>query len=116
MYNNKRLKKLAEIAVQNDKIPEDISEYVLQYLSKKELKEFLYFYKAALEKKRVHVFSSVELSKEELLKLKEVYKGKDILTVIDNTLGGGLKIRENDMTIDFTFKNYINETIEKLKD
>lgn len=115
MYSNKKLKKLAHIASENDKIPEDITEFVLKRLSKKELKDFLYFYKAELEKKRVYVYAAVKLSVKELTDLKSLYKNKEILPIIDGSLGGGLRIKEDDMVVDFTLKNYINETIEKLK-
>ena len=115
MYNNKKLKKLAHLATETNHVPDDISEFVQKCLSKKELKEFLFYYKLALAEKRVYIFSPLPLSEMDMRALKDIYKDKEILSVIDKTLGGGLKIKENDMIVDFTFKNYINDTIEKLK-
>lgn len=113
---DQKIKKLAIIASQSDKIPSDIEEYILNYLGKQELKIFLKYFKSALEKKRVYVSSPADLRDESITMLKGIYKGKDILVDVNPSLGAGLKIRENDTIIDFTFRRYIDETIESLKD
>ncbi len=116
--NNKdqKLKNLAEIAAKNDRIPNDISNYIFTFLSKQELKIFLGFYKNALDKKRVYITTSGNLSTESLKSLKNIYKDKELIIEIDPTLGAGIKIREKDMITDFTFKKYIDQTIDSLKD
>lgn len=115
MLNKQKIKILAQIAAKNDKIPIDIEEYVLKCLSKKDLKDFLRFYKTAIDKTKIYVSSPEELSNEGTNLLKNLYKDKDIVLSIDKTLGAGLKLKEDDMIVDFTFKKYINDTIEKLK-
>jgi len=115
MINKQKIRKLAYIAAQEDVIPKDIEQYVLNYLGKQELKAFLSFYKNALNKKRVYVSTSSGISKESLKALKDQYKVKEIIEITDETLGAGIKLREDDMIVDFTFKKYINDTIEKLK-
>jgi F0F1-type ATP synthase delta subunit len=116
--NNKdqKLKNLAEIAAKNDRIPNDISNYIFTFLSKQELKIFLGFYKNALDKKRVYITTSGNLSTESLKSLKNIYKDKELIIEINPTLGAGIKIREKDMITDFTFKKYIDQTIDSLKD
>lgn len=115
MINNQKIKKLAIIAASSSSIPEDIKSYVLTILGKKELKTFLSYYRRALDKKRVYITSSNEISSEMMKELKSIFDEKDIMTSIDPTVGGGLKLIEDDMVVDFTFKKYINDTIEKLK-
>ena len=116
--NNKeqKIKQLAILASQSNTIPEDVSSYVINYLSKQDLKMFMRFYKNELDKKRIYVYSPENLSENNMKTLKNLYEKKDIMLVIDSTLGAGLKIRQNDTIVDFTFKKYINDTIDTLKD
>lgn len=116
--NNKeqKIKQLAILASQSNTIPEDISLYVINYLSKQDLKLFMRFYKNELDKKRIYVYSQEKLTDNNMKLLKNMYEKKDIILVVDHTLGAGLKIRQNDTIVDFTFKKYINDTIDTLKD
>jgi len=115
--NNKlqRMKKLALIAAQSNQIPTDIADYVLNYLGKQDLKEFLKYYKMAVDKKVVYVATPDSLSTASLNILKNLYKAKELKIKIDTSLGAGLKIQEDDMIVDFSIKKYINDTIEELK-
>lgn len=115
MINKQKIKKLALIAAEEKTIPQDIQKYVLENMGKKDLKTFLSYYKKALDKKRIYITSSDALTNENISMLKSVYNDKEIVSTIDSSLGGGFKLAEDDMVVDFTFKKYINDTIEKLK-
>lgn len=115
MYNNQKLKKLAKIAAEESKIPQDIEKFVLTKLNKQELKAFLNYYKSFLSKKRVFITSSQEISKETLSHISQMYKDNDIITLIDPSVGAGIKLQHDDLVVDFTFLKYINDTIDKLK-
>ncbi len=115
MMTKQKIKKLAQLAAEDDTIPQDIEKYVLEVLSKQELKVFLGSYKSALDKKRVHASTSTEITKSDFLNIFPEFKNKELMLTIDETLGGGIKIKQDDTIIDFTFKKYIDETIDKLK-
>ena len=115
MINTQKIRKLALIAAESKNIPADIEQFVLKYLGKQDLKTFLAFYKNALNKRRVYVSSADKLSTDNLKMLKDIYNAKDIIELSDQSLGAGLKLVNDDMVVDFTFKKYINDTIEKLK-
>ncbi|MDO8269953.1 MAG: hypothetical protein Q7T54_04775 [Candidatus Levybacteria bacterium] len=115
MHNNQKLKKLALISAEATSIPKDIENFVLKCLNKQDLKAFLHYYKLELDKKRVYVSSTNVISGENLGLIKKMYAGKDIITIIDENLGAGLKLKHDDLVVDFTFKKYINDTVEKLK-
>lgn len=115
MINQQKIKKLATIAADNNEVPKDIYEYALKHMGKQELKDFLKYYKNALDKKRLYVTSPKEITGEQMKIIKELYNDKDIIVTVEKDLGAGLKIKENDTIIDFSFKKYINDTIEKLK-
>lgn len=115
MYSKDKLKSLAKIASQNSVIPQDIESFVLTKLNKLELKLFLRFYNLELQRKSVKVSSASELSKETINSIHDIFVEKNIENVIDPTLGGGIKLQQDDLIIDFTVKKYINDTIEELK-
>lgn len=110
-----KIKKLAQLAAENDTIPQDIEKYVLEVLSKQELKVFLRNYKSALDKKRIYISTSTTISKGDITNFLPQFRGKELILTTDETLGGGIKIKHDDTIIDFTFKKYIDDTIEKLK-
>lgn len=115
MISNQKIKKLAQIAAEKSEVPKDIEKFVLTKMSKKELKDFLRYFRLELDRKRVYIVSSDEISKENMSILKKQYLDKEIIESLDQTIGGGIKIKDNDMVIDFSFKSYINDTIEKIK-
>lgn len=115
MINKQKIKKLALIAAENSKVPKDIEKFVLTKMSKQELKDFLRFLRIELDKRRVYVMSSEKLLPDNITIIKRLFGDKEIIETIDKSVGAGLKIRNNDLVIDFTFKNFINDTIEKIK-
>lgn len=115
MVNKQKIKKLAMIAAKEKKIPSDIEEYVLKHMDKQELKDFLVFYKNALSKERVYVFSANSISSTNMDILKNHYNDRELIFETDETLGAGIRLVNNDLIVDYTFKNILDETIEKLK-
>ncbi len=115
MVTKQKIKKLAQLAAGNDSIPADIEQFVLEVLTKQELKDFLRNYKSALDKKRVYIATSTDIPKSEITKLLPQFKDKELILSTDKALGGGIRIKQNDTITDFTFKKYIDDTIEKLK-
>ncbi len=115
MINKQKIKKLAQIAAEKPQIPRDVEEFVLTKMSKQELKDFLKYFRLELDKKRVYVVSSDAISKDNLNSLKKQYADKELIESLDQTIGGGIKIKDNDLVIDFSFKTFINDTIEKIK-
>ncbi len=115
MINIQKLKKLAVIAAKEKKIPHDIEEYVLKHMDKYELKEFLSFYKGALAKERVYILSAHPLSSSNINLLKKRYNDKELIFDTNENLGAGIRLVDNDLIVDFSFKNILDTTIEELK-
>ena len=109
------LKRLAELLAKEDTISKKAGDFILKSLNRKNVKIFLHFYENELEKKRAYVTSASKLSIESLNSLKELFKYKEIISNIDNAVGAGIKVRQADIIIDYTFKRYIDDTIELLK-
>lgn len=115
MIQKAKIKKLAQLAANNKSIPKDIEEFVLTILSKQELKDFLSYYKFELDNKRLYVTAAKELSTHEKTLLESLFNNKELVIDIDNSLGAGLLLKNNDIVIDFSFRGFIDETITKLK-
>lgn len=109
------LKDLAKSCASSEKLSNKVVKYILDNLTKQDLKIFLSYYKTELDKKRVYVTASSTIDKDTMIALKNAYKGLDLEINYDKSVGAGIKIQQNDMIVDFTFKKYIEDTIEKLK-
>ena len=68
-----------------------------------------------MQKERAYVTSASGLSIESMQNLKELFRGKEIISEIDENVGAGIRVRQKDIIIDYTFKRYIDDTIEQLK-
>lgn len=112
---DKTIKLLAQSCVNNPKLTEKTTAFILKGLTKRELKVFLNCYKIALNKKRIYITASSQLDKTALSLLKNTYKNYELEFTYDKDLGAGIKIQQNDMIIDYTFKKYISDTISQLK-
>lgn len=112
---DKTLKLLAQSCVDNPSLTSRTTSFILKSLTKRELKLFLSHYKVALHKKKVYITASSKLEKSTLDELKRTYKGYDLEIIYDKNLGAGIKIQQDDMIIDYTFKKYLADTIEQLK-
>lgn len=108
------IKKLAESFASVDKISNNSAKFVLSNLSKEELKVFLSFYKVFLDRRRVYITSSSDIDRATMNNLKSIYKNYSLNVNVDKNLGAGIKIQHADMITDFTFKKYLEDTIEKL--
>lgn len=111
---NSKLKKLAALVAREDLISKETEKFILS-LNRGNLKTFLMYYKLELLKNSAKVTTASALSSNEFKELKGIFKGKRLVAKVDDTLGAGIKIEHMDTVIDFTFKKYINDTIENLR-
>jgi len=109
------LKHLAELTAKEKTISKKTGDFILKSLNRKNVKIFLHFYRNELQKKRTYVTTASVLSSESLKSLKNLFKEKIIVSNIDSNVGAGIKVRQEDIIIDYTFKRYIDDTIELLK-
>lgn len=108
------LKQLAMLIAKENIISKKTSDFILT-LSRKNIKIFLHFYKNELQKKQAYITTASRLSMESLGTLKGLLKGKKLILNIDTAVGAGIKVQQADIITDYTFKRYIDDTIELLK-
>lgn len=112
---NKKLIKELAISMAKTKTTKETASFVLKRLTKEELKDFLFVYKNEINKNKVTILSASILPSQSKEEIESKFANKDIFYEIDDSIGGGIKVRENDVISDFTFKNIINQTISALK-
>lgn len=112
--STKDVKKLAKSFANAESLDKKSIDFVLK-LNRGDLKVFLSNYKLSLKKTTVTATSATELAGDDIKQLQTLYKGKRLVVKADKTLGAGIKVEDNDNIIDFTFKKYINDTIQNLK-
>lgn len=114
--SDKDIQQLAELTIENGKVNAQVAEFVLTKLSKGDLKKYLANLKQIFNKNRVYVTIS-DASVTNLKKtLEEAFKGKEVIFTEDKTIGAGFKAQMGDTIIDMTMKNYLEETVDKLKE
>lgn len=112
---DKTIKLLAQSCVNNPKLTGKTISFIFKSLSKRELKFFLNCYRIALNKKRIYITASSQLDKTALRLLKTTYKDYELEFTYNKDIGAGIKVQQNDMIIDYTFKKYVTDTISQLK-
>lgn len=113
--NNKQLRKLAQMTIQNGKVNNNVSKYVLSRLLKNELKQYLFYLKTVVSKNSIEVVSDTPLTAATKRQLVSVFPGKTINFTDNKKIGGGLFVRIDDTILDLSVKNYIKESISQLK-
>lgn len=114
MTDSSLLKNIAQYLVETGKVNETVEEYILKKLSRDELKNFLFYLKEALRKSRVTVISADKLDQDTKKKIETLYK-KSGHYLTDESLSAGVIIKDGDDVYDASFKNMLNETINKLE-
>ena len=109
------LKNLAILVAQEKVVSKKSCDFILKSLNRNNVKAFLYFYRNELQKKRAYVTTASGLSIKSMTYLKTLFKNKEIISTTDASVGAGIKISHNDFIVDYTFKGYLDYTIELLK-
>ena len=109
------IKKLARATIRNWRIDSKVAKYVLSFLNRKELIVYLAALKKVIYENSARVISKEELSINTKKSIKSKFKDRAVFFEQDKALSEGIKIIMDDSVIDFTFKGYVNNTLEQLK-
>lgn len=113
--NKQQIVKLVGLTFVHGEIDENVAIYVLQKLNKNELKIYSRYLKNEIEKNKVIITTSEKLSTEDTKKFKDFFPGKNVFFETDAALGGGIKVKTQNDIIDLSIKNYIDNTINSVK-
>lgn len=112
---NSQLRKAAKLIVLENKLDLKTAKYMVNKLTKAEIKSFLKYLKLEYEKHTVRVITSTDLP--ELLKkqLEEKYLNKKVIFKIDKNQKEGICVITNDTIINLTLDGYLAQTVDILK-
>jgi F0F1-type ATP synthase delta subunit len=112
-----QIKKLAYSVVASREISENVSKWMLNNLSKADMKLFLrYFNNALREATVVAQYSGVlsEISKE---KFQKMFPDKNIVFVRkDKEIGAGIKINFGDYILDYTISTMVEKIMKDIRE
>lgn len=113
--NKNDLKKIAKFIVQSKTIDPKIATLLTTELPRQDLIFFTRYLEKLIQENTVRVISEVELPRSLKIDLEKGFSGKNVSFEIDSSLGAGIRITINDTVIDLSMKEYLNSTIERLK-
>lgn len=113
--NDQKLRKLAELVAKEEQVKQNVIDYVLKKLGRKDLVKFLSYLKNYSVKNTVFVKSENEIPANYKAKILDIFKRKRVVFSKDNQVKSGIKVTIEDTTIDLSIKNYLDQTIESLK-
>lgn len=103
--NKKTLKKLITISITKNSLDPKKVEKIANVLSQKELKEYVRAIRDWEQRKKVVIISPKALTRDVINKFKKMFVDKKVINNIDPSLVVGLKIINNDLVYDLSFKN-----------
>ena len=105
------LKKLAKLSIQNGEINDTIATFVSQKLNNLQLKKYIAYLKIEIAQTTVYVTTADVASEEFEVQLKNYFRDNTVIFDKNETLGAGLAVRHDDMIIDVSLKNMIENTV-----
>jgi len=108
------LKELAYQTVVNGMIEKNVEKFVLDKLSKSELKEYLLHLKRSLAKETLIVISATEIDATTKKLLMRQFGKKYVDSQINPKVGAGLVIKNNDDIIDLSLMGEIQRFIRTI--
>lgn len=109
------LKQLAKVVAAKNIVDAKIQEFVLKNLTRAELKVFIIHLRTLVQKNTVTVFSK-DMPENIKKSIKTLFKGKTVQFKKDDKVKVGVKIIDGDTLTNFSFNNYVTNTVEQLKE
>ncbi len=113
--NKSDIKKIANLSIDNGVLNRQVTSFVLKNLGRQELILYLRFLKKIISENSVRVQSQQTLTPLMRSFIQQKFKDKDIYYEVDETVGEGIKIIENDTVVDLTLKGYMDTALNNLK-
>lgn len=114
MEKNKLLQQLAQSILSQKVVSNATVDFVMKQ-SRRDIKTLLSYLRSEYHKMTVEVTSARTLSGDAQKKIESRYQDKNIVYNINEKLGGGIIVRDNDDVYDFSARAFLNMTIEKLR-
>lgn len=113
--NKNYLKKIAKSMAQSGAVNKKVLDIVLSNLSRRDLINLSRYLKLYVSLNMVKVISGNNISQSVKREIIRKFPAKKIVFEIDKSIETGVKIELNDTVIDLSMKEYLNSTIERLK-
>lgn len=109
------LKKLAQMSIEDQKVNQSVALYVTKKLSKSDLKTYLLYLKQEVKNSTVYISTEDTLSEDLKTKFTHMFQNKNLEYSVDDTLGGGIYVKNADNIIDASIKGSVKTIVSQLK-
>ncbi len=113
--NKNQIKQLAKLTIDETKINQKVATFVLNKLSRKELIYYIRLLKTIAQKNMVRIVSSDPINATFKSALLKKFSNKHVVFEQNDDFGPGIKAIINDTIMDLSIKNYIDNTVDNLK-
>lgn len=115
MISNRYIKELAGATLSsNGEVNNKIAGFILNKLTKKELKVFLRKLKKINNESNVKVRYEGNMTVEIKKTIQQMYLDKNIIYEKDDNLGGGIMIIDNDMIVNYTVGGILDSRMKAI--
>ena len=116
--NNSDLKKLAKLTVSDGETTAEVEKYVLEKLTRTELKAYLFYLKQEIKNRKVFVRTAGKPDKETIDKLKKLFEGRSVDMNFEQlqSLGAGIQIEYKDNLVELSLRNLISRSLENIRE
>ena len=109
------MNKLAQMTFNaNGDINEEVAAWVLQNLSRSQLKSYLAAVRREMRRRRVYVALSGGKESDVSGQIGEQYPGRELTVSRDDALGAGVRVSAGDDIVDASVKGYLRELLEEI--
>ena len=109
------MNKLAQLTFGADgEINEEVAAWVLQNLSRSQLKSYLAALRREMRRRRVYVALSGGTESDVSGQIGARYPGRELEVSRDDALGAGVRVSAGDDIVDASVKGYLRELLEEI--
>lgn len=110
------LKKLASLTFEKGKVNEHVQKYVLERLSRNDLKRYVFYLREEMRRTRVQVRLPGAPDAELKKAVEGIFAGKEIEYQTEPSIGAGFQIEYEDNILNLNMRTIIEKTIHGLKE
>ena len=116
--NNSDIKKLAKLTLSDGETSAVLEKYVLEKLTRAELKTYLFFLKQEIKNRKVFVRTPGKPDKDILDKISKMFEGKMVDMHFEQmpSLGAGIQIELQDNLVELSLRNLISRSLENIRE
>lgn len=116
--NNSDLKKLARLTVSDGQTADELEKYVLEKLTRADLRTYLFYLKQEIKNRKVFVRTPGKPDKGTIEIINKLFEGKAVEMNYEQMqpLGAGIQIEYKDNLVELSLRKLISRSLENIRE